>query len=84
MPDHDSSSRTVTVATCDHGSVAFWEPDWCTGSQSEHQPCGYRVGITHASPDYEFTTSSRGTAGSCGHASNSAPSPSAHPVMSRS
>ncbi|WP_129308219.1 hypothetical protein [Streptomyces sp. L2] len=63
MPDHDNSSRTVTVPTCDHGPVAVWEPDWCTGSESEHQPGGYRDDITHASPDYEFTTStSRGTA----------------------
>ncbi|MFG3662076.1 DUF6907 domain-containing protein [Streptomyces sp. NPDC047706] len=33
-----------------------------TGSETEHQPGGYRVDITHASPDYEFTVStSRGT-----------------------
>lgn len=63
MPDHDDSPRTVTVLTCDHGPVAVWEPEWCTASEHEHQPGGYRVDITHASPDYEFTTStSRGTA----------------------
>lgn len=63
MPDHDNSSRKVTVPTCDHGPVTIWEPDWCRGTEEEHQPGGYRVDITHASPDYEFTTStSRGTA----------------------
>ncbi|MFD5252857.1 DUF6907 domain-containing protein [Streptomyces bobili] len=62
MPDHDNSSRTVTVPTCDHGPVTVWEPDWCAGSEKEHQPGGYRVDITHASPDCEFTVStSRGT-----------------------
>ncbi|MGW7657222.1 DUF6907 domain-containing protein [Streptomyces tendae] len=62
MPDHDNSSRTVTVPTCDHGPVTVWEPDWCTGSETEHQPGGYRVDITHASPVYELTVpTSRGT-----------------------
>lgn len=63
VSDYDDSSRTVTVPTCDHGPVTVWEPDWCTGSETEHQPGGYRVDIMHASPDHEFTTStSRGTA----------------------
>jgi hypothetical protein len=63
MSEHDNSRRTVAVPTYDHGLVTVREPDWCTGSESEHQPGGYRVDITHASPDYEFTTStSRGTA----------------------
>ncbi len=63
MPDHDHPSRKVTVPTCDHGPVTIWEPDWCKGTEQEHQPGGYRVDIMHASPDYEFTTStSRGTA----------------------
>lgn len=57
MPDHDNLSRTVTVPTRDHGPVTVGEPDWCTGSEEEHQPGGYRVDITHASPDHEFTTS---------------------------
>ncbi|MFF6875232.1 DUF6907 domain-containing protein [Streptomyces sp. NPDC012474] len=61
MPDHDNSSRTVTVPTCDTGPVTVWEPDWCAGSKQEHQSGGYRVDITHASPDYEFTVST-----SCG------------------
>ncbi|MFM9593969.1 DUF6907 domain-containing protein [Streptomyces scabiei] len=62
MPDRDNSPRTVTVPTCDHGPVTVREPDWCTGSDREHQFGGYRVDITHASPDYEFTVStSRGT-----------------------
>lgn len=61
MPDHHNSPRTVTIPTCDHGAVTIPEPAWCTGE--EHQPDGYRVDVTHASRDYEFTIStSRGTA----------------------
>ncbi|MFD5598123.1 DUF6907 domain-containing protein [Streptomyces griseorubiginosus] len=62
MPVQYNSSRTVTVPTRDHGPVTVWEPDWCTGSDREHQSGGYRVDISHTSPDYEFTVStSRGT-----------------------
>ncbi|MFD9211612.1 DUF6907 domain-containing protein [Streptomyces sp. NPDC059544] len=46
-------SRTVTIPTRDHGDVTVACPDWCTGQY--HQAGGYRVDITHTSPETELT-----------------------------
>ncbi|MEU2162423.1 hypothetical protein [Streptomyces sp. NPDC019208] len=47
------SARTVTIPTVDHGDVEVSCPDWCTGAY--HQAGGYRVDITHTSPETELT-----------------------------
>lgn len=45
-------NRMVTIPTVDHGDVAVSCPAWC--SQEYHQAGGYRVDITHSSPDVDM------------------------------
>jgi hypothetical protein len=44
----NTTPRTITIRTDDHGPVTVTCPTWCT---AQHEQGGYRADILHAGPD---------------------------------